>query len=439
MNTLRTSVVVAGAEHPQSLPIIRGLGRAGLHVIAGGRNSDSIGFHSRYATDSFCYPSPNEDHSGFVNEIIGAAHRAGADLVVPGSPIAFTALIEARDAIERRVRLAAPPATSLMYALDITRTFALAAELGVTAPRWCIGPSVPDILRGAEKLSAPFVVRQRGRSRAFQLPDWTGLATSVRVAHDLDDLRRTLEPLWDHAGALVVHEATQGIGRSVTGVWYRGQPISLVAYERERQWLRLGGASVVRRTIRLDDALASTVTRLFERAAWHGVGTAEFAYDRRADRYVLTGMSGRFQTAAALCLAAGINLPLHAVAAHLGNPQPERARYRVGVRSRWLRGDAHATWDALVPRRSGPVVAAAVKSRAVWRFIRDFGRRMYYDEFAVDDAMPAVVTVRSLTAQTARAVGRMCMALFRMIVGRPDAPGPARRRNASATRAEQRV
>ncbi|HKS05071.1 MAG TPA: hypothetical protein VJR92_02060 [Gemmatimonadaceae bacterium] len=438
MNTLRTSVVVAGAEHPQSLPIIRGLGRAGLNVIAGGRNPDSIGFRSRYTSDSFCYPSPGEDQSGFVAEILSAARRAGADVIVPASPAAFTALIESRASIEHRVRLAVPPSTSLAYALDVTRAFALAAELGIAAPRWCIGPSIPDILRNASALTAPLVVRQRGRSRAFQLPEWSGLATSIRVAPNQDALRRILEPLWDHAGSLVVHEATQGVGRSVTGVWFRGQPISMIAYERERQWLRLGGASVVRRTIRLDEALASTVTRLFERAAWHGVGTVEFAYDRRADSYVLTGMSGRFQTAAALCLAAGMNLPLHAVSAHLGNPQPERARYRVGVRSRWLRGDVQATWDALAPRRSGPVVAAAMKSRAVWRFIRDFGRPMYYDEFAADDAMPAVVTVGSLTAQTFKAIGRMLMGLVRLVIGSPE-PAPVRRPKPSATRAEQSV
>ncbi len=420
-----TAVLVAGAEHPQCLSVIRGLGRAGARVIAGGHDLDCPGFHSRYTKDAFQYRSPRDDLSGFVDDVKRAARRAEASLVVPASPASFSALLSARSTLETSVRLAAAPSATLAQALDVTRTFTIGQELGINAPRWCTGPSIPDILATAKELNGPFVVRRRGRDGAFTLPSWSGLSDgAVRIAADREELRRILEPLWDHADCVLVHEAAPGIGRAVAGVWQSGQPIAMVAYEREREWARGGGVSVVRRSIRLDESLARTVTRLFEATEWHGVGTVEFSYDRRAGRYSLLGMSGRFHAAAALSLAAGVNLPAHAVAVHLGAARPERARYRVGVASRWLGGDVSATWDAVVRRAAPYNRYAASRTRTIWQFVRDFMRPMYYDEFARDDALPAIATVVALVVQSVRAVALGCVRLVRAALG--DAPAEVR-------------
>ena len=51
-------VLVTGAEEHQGLAVIRGLGLAGVPVVACGASRRSLGFYSRFASEGYSYASP---------------------------------------------------------------------------------------------------------------------------------------------------------------------------------------------------------------------------------------------------------------------------------------------------------------------------------------------------------------------------------------------
>jgi predicted ATP-grasp superfamily ATP-dependent carboligase len=206
--------------------------------------------------------------------------------------------------------------------------------------------------------------------------------------------------------------------------------VALFAYEREREFPLSGGVSVVRRSIPLDHDLSALTTRLLSTIGWHGVAMVEFKYDRRTRRYTLMEINGRFQASTALSIDAGINLPELAMSVHLDRETVPVSIYRNGVMERWLRGDIASLVGTLQPMHAngtGHIARVIAFVDALWPFLRDFGRRSFYDEFRFNDPLPGLEEAGSMLKDVARA---MTNAMVRVIrpsrksVASPDAAVP---------------
>lgn len=421
--TPRIKVLVTGAEEHQGLAVIRGLGHAGIPVVACGAAPRSLGFYSRHAVDTGLYTSPFENPERFLDDLMAIIERTRPTLVVPTveSTLVVLSGAQARERLARHAVLAAPDAETLEYALDKGKTLALAARLNVPAPRTVQGHSAVDLLQRAARLTFPVAVKPRGHG--LHLPTANALGFKVRYAADPAELERLLSPFGRDAHAVLVQEFMPGVGRCVSTVCRHGTPLALLAYAREREFPLSGGVSVLRRTIALDDRLVSYVTTLLGAIRWHGVAMVEFKYDRRADAYTLMEINGRFQASTALSLDAGLNLPHLVARLHGGGDLPEVSGYRLGVTERWLRGDLYALRDAL--RLKGLAAAAPLgrprsRLRALWQFVRDFRPGIRYDEFRLADWRPGLVEAGALGTLVARWVAEWVAGHAR----RPRRPRP---------------
>ncbi len=400
-------ILVTGAEEHQGLAVIRGLGRAGWHVIACGARRHSIGFASRFASASYRYPIAAADPDRFFDALMRVVRATRPALIVPSVETTLVVLNERRDEVERYAPLAAPPASTLEYAIDKGRTLHLARQLGIPAPRTACGASFEQVLHRARALTFPVAVKPRGHR--LHASTANGVRFKSCYAESLDALVALLQPLQRDAAALLVQEYAPGVGRCVAAVCRDGTPLALFAYERDREYPLSGGVSVVRRSIRLDDTLRAHTTALLHAVGWQGIAMVEFKYDPRADQYRLMEINGRFQASTALSLEAGLNLPHLTACVFLGLPptHPPRTDYRVGVRARWLRGDLMALRDAFTASGvnatpDGGRHACDRRRRAATGFIADTLRGAHYDEFARDDWRPGLVELASLAAMLAR-------------------------------------
>ena len=391
--TALPTVLVTGADQHQGLAVIRGLGIAGIPVVACGAEPHSIGFYSRFTVAKACYASPFSSQKGLVADILRVVRQTGAELIIPTVESTLVVLNQWREIVERHARLAAPPPEVFEYAINKAKTLHLARGLGVPVPRSAEGDSAEEILRRAADLVFPVAIKPRGH--ALHSTTANTLDFKVRYARTLEELRLLLQPFEREAGAVLVQEYAPGVGRCVAALCRRGEPIVLFAYSREREFPLSGGVSVVRKSIPLDERLAAYTTALLRQIAWHGVAMVEFKYDRAADRYTLMEINGRFQASTALSLDAGINLPRLVAALYgIGEPGPTPS-YRVGIEERWLRGDLLALRDGLggVKRRltTGPAGAPPSRARVLGQFLRDFRPGMRYDEFKWYDWRPGAV------------------------------------------------
>lgn len=386
MNGRRT-VLVTGADQHQGLAVIRGIGRAGLGVIAAGAEARSLGFYSRYAGQRAQYRSPLADPVGFQEDILRIVREARPAVVIPSVETTLVLLNQVRSELERYTVLAAPPPHVLEAALDKWRTLAIAGRVGVPVPRTVRGDTTDEILARAGSLRPPFVVKPRGN--ALHLSTANAIGFKARYASDAQELRALIARHTGDAPALLVQEYASGIGRCVAAVCDRGTPLALFAYQREREYPRSGGVSVVRRSIPLDERLREFVTALLRETRWHGVAMVEFKYDPKTAHYTLMEINGRFQASTALSLDAGLNLPHLVASLYAGWDLPAVGPYRVGVTERWLRGDLLALRDALGARRKTDGIA-------VRQFFLDFRPGMHFDEFTHDDWRPGLAELWSL-------------------------------------------
>ncbi|HYT72111.1 MAG TPA: ATP-grasp domain-containing protein [Gemmatimonadales bacterium] len=397
----RPAVLVTGADQHQGLAVIRGLGLAGIRVVACGVERRSIGFYSRFAAATARYTSPFASRQDFVADILRIVRQTGASLIIPTVESTMVVLNEWRHVVEPSAALAAPRPDVFEYAIDKGKTLGLAERLQVPTPRTVQGATTGEILARAGELRFPVAIKPRGHG--LHLATANTLGFKVRYARTADELGERLQPFERDAKALLVQEYVPGVGRCVAAVCRQGEPLALFAYARDRELPLSGGVSVVRRSIPLDERLESYTAALLREVGWHGVAMVEFKYDLQADRYTLMEINGRFQASTALSLDAGLNLPRLVAALYgIGRTGPIPP-YRVGVEERWLRGDVLALRDALIGRHAptaAPAGSLPLRRRVLWHFARDFRPGMRYDEFKWYDPKPGVAEGLGLIAMT---------------------------------------
>jgi predicted ATP-grasp superfamily ATP-dependent carboligase len=389
------SVLVTGADQHQGLAVIRGLGMAGVPVVAASAVAGNIGFASRYARETALYSSPFEDMEQFIEDIIAIIQRYDIAMVVPAVESTLVALDRYRDRIERYAPLAAPDSATLEWAVDKLKTIELAKEVDVPVPKTLCTNDLDYILGETRDFRFPVAAKPRGN--ALHRSTANHLGFKVKYARSHEELAQLLKALRPTGALPMVQEYVCGIGVCVTALFDNGRPVVMVPYQRVRELPLTGGVSVLRKTLPRDPQLEGYVTRLLAAKQWHGAAMVEFKYDADSSSYTLMEINGRFPASTALFLDAGINIPYLAYCLHAGLPLPPGGfDYEVGVQERWLRGDlpallAHLT--GTTAREAVPEARAALPSR--WRALRDFvvgfAPGVRYDEFKWHDPWPGVI------------------------------------------------
>lgn len=386
-------VLVTGADQHQGLAVIRGLGRAGIPVIAASPVGGALGQVSRYATERMAYAPPQHSPSRFVRDVLQVAGRPDVSMIMAVSESTLVALDNRREEIERVCRLAAPNSSVLAGAIDKQQTMRLADEAGVPAPRSYHSDNLAEVLESTREFRFPLVLKPRGN--ALYRTTKNRLGFKVRYARSPAELRKVLLHFEPGGSLPLVQEFVSGYGLNVTVLADRGTPVVMVPYRKVRELPLTGGVSVVRRTLPLSDTLRGHVTRLLRAARWHGVAMVEFKVDPASDRYILMEINGRFCASTALVIDAGVNIPYLAYRLHSGFPI-EPPEYRVGVSGRWLQGDFTALLQHLKGQTSEQAAGHTYhslpsRSRALWEFLADFRPGMHYDEFKWNDWRPGAV------------------------------------------------
>jgi hypothetical protein len=137
----RPTVMVTGADQHQGLAVIRALGMKGMSVIACGAGVRSLGCHSRYASRRFSYTSPLVSKPRFLEDMLSIIHRTKPALILPSVESTMIVLDECRREFEPSTILAVPSSDVLAFAIDKSKTMALASRVGKCSHAPAIFPS----------------------------------------------------------------------------------------------------------------------------------------------------------------------------------------------------------------------------------------------------------------------------------------------------------
>lgn len=361
------TALVTGAHLRSVVAGVRGLGRAGIRVVALAPSWHAAGLLSRHVCAAAVGPDVLADPSAFAARVVELCTEHDPAVVYPGREAEIDALTDGRARL-RSVRLAYGDAEGVNAVRDKRRLSDLAAEAGLRTPT-TLSIATAEELRGVPPVTPCVLKSVRSGAR----PGSTRLLSS---SSDVASFLASAPP----DEPLLVQERVRGRLRAVALVVDEEGRVAARFEQLARRIFPVDvGISCEAVSVEPDEGLTARCADLLRRAGFSGLAHFQFLDNSAGPR--LIDVNPRFYGSLPLALAAGVNLPAawHAVATGQVTPRP--GEYRVGVTYRWLEADVVAAGKGDVRRLLRRVPPPRVG--AVW---------------ARDDPLPAVVLGVEATA-----------------------------------------
>lgn len=319
-------ILVTDAEQRKSVPIVRALGRHGLRVVCGESSRWSMGFYSRYCTERYVYPKP-EDEDQFVEWLIQKAKERAFNILFPIDERTMNPVTKHLTELKKYLHVPVVEYPTYMIARDKWQTAETAQKVGIPAPKtWCFF-SVDEMHDKRNEVQFPCVIKPRSSTgsrgiRYVSTPkDFDRCYHEVHRAYPFPLVQEFLPPGGDTFGVemLVDH----------------GNVVAHFMHRRLREFPVQGGPSTLRESV-YDKELVQKAERLLTSIGWHGVAMVEFKVDPRDGISKLMEINPKFWGSIALAIAAGVDFPVLLYRLVKGEKIEARPPYRLNVRCRWL-------------------------------------------------------------------------------------------------------
>jgi len=383
-------VLVTDGEQRPALAIVRSLACHGMSVVAGSEQPVSLSSCSRYCSSPVVYPSPDTSPAAFTRWLEDFVSRERIDVVLPVTDVTMHLVSRNATTLRTRTALAVPSFEAFDFVSDKGRLISWASQCRVKTPRTEFVNDGAALEAVIDRVTYPAVVKPT-RSRYLTPDGWR--RTGVHYAYSRQELVGLYEKV-DYLAAhpTLIQERISGPGVGMFVLFDRGRRIAEFGHRRLREKPPSGGVSVLRESVAVDPILRRWADSLLGPLAWHGVAMLEFKRDAATGDPYLIEVNGRFWGSLQLAIDAGLDFPRLAVDLALGATPPQTPTYREGVRSRWLLGDLDHLLLRL--RKSAQELqlpeTAPGRARAIWDFIKCFGRDLHYEIEKINDPGPGL-------------------------------------------------
>lgn len=379
------AIVLDGNEN-QAVAAVRSLARAGFDVTVGSSEGWSKAGWSRHARGSFTYPSPRDSADAFVERVIAELRRGGDAVVMPMTERTTLPLSLARDAVAAAGgRLALAPHAVIRKAFDKGCMTTLAASLGVSVPGTWELPSDDQARALADTLPYPVVLKPRASEEVGA--DGAVRSTGAPVyAKNPAELLTAFAELRRRCSIVLVQEFVEGTGAGYFALMVNGEPRAEFAHRRIRDVRPTGSGSALRESVAPDPRVRDAALAILRALPWHGVAMVEFRV-RPDGTPVFLEVNGRFWNSLALAVNAGVDFPAGLAALARDGDVAALPPARLGVRCRWLLGDARhlaAVWKG---RPAGFPGAFPGRLATTMSFVTP-RPGTYHDNFSLGDPLP---------------------------------------------------
>jgi len=369
--------------------VVRSLGRGGLTVYTVCHSERALPAHSRYSSGAWRLESRPWE-AGFVEEVQQLAAKREVGAIMTVSEAYHKALIRCRDRFEPNVHIFSPPAEAFEKAMDKDYMYRLALQLDVPVAR---GTTLDEFMAqtgSGRSLRFPLVLRTRNQNASDETAPW-----KAAYAENAGDLKRLYETVEDIASNVLIQEYHPGVEDHIQVLMHDGEPFMVGEYIGEHHMPLAGGVTVQRVTCRHENIIRDAV-RLLQAIGWDGVGGVQFHYDPRTGRYVFLEVNPRFIGGLPTVIMAGFDAPFLLWQSHFEPERMQRGRYRLGLRSRVLGGDANWMFGMIRRDPLPPGQTHIGHLSAVARFFWNFGPWTRDDVLSFTDLKPAWVDWRGM-------------------------------------------
>ncbi|MGD9824973.1 ATP-grasp domain-containing protein, partial [Desulfobacter sp.] len=194
----------------------------------------------------------------------------------------------------------------------------------------------------------------------------------------------------DFADNIIVQEYCPGAEDHVQVMMYKGEPFMVGDYIGEHHMPLAGGVTTQRISCRhqplIDDAV-----KLFKAIGYEGLGGVQYHYDPETDKYIFLEINPRFIGGTPTLIMAGFNTSFLLWQSHFEPEKMKKTKYRLGLRSRILGGDANWMIGMIRGDQLPPGQTRLGKTETVLRFLWNCFPWTKDDAFMLRDPKPFMV------------------------------------------------
>ena len=328
---------------------IRGLGAAGLSVLAVGPSWTAAGLWSKHTTARAVSPSIVDDPNGYAGRLRSLAADQGPLVIYPSREETIDALLADRSGWDGAI-LPFPGARVLDRVRDKARLINTAEAAGIDTPGLLFNGPAGE-LRSA-RFWRPVVVKPARPVSNLK---------TAKLARDSGRLEALLATVADDEQVLIQERVTGPITSVELVLDRAGNIAGRFQHVTRRTWPPAAGSITRATSVEPDEALVYRTASMLAGIGYWGLAQVDFV--NTPSGYVLLDVNPRFYRCLPLAIACGTNLPALWHAVTVGRPVGQPRGYRVGVTYRWLEADfaaaARGTPQRLLDRAPRPSTGAA--------------------------------------------------------------------------------
>jgi len=167
MSAPDTKVLVLG-NYRQALTVIRSLGRADYHVIAGVDETHSFIGSSRYTAEEWQHPGAETGESEFLAALDDFLDRNDDRLLIyPTGDNQISCIARNLDQLRTTVRVVMPDAQTALRCQNKSDVYELNQRLGIPQPEFARAFDCSEIQSIVERIGYPCVVKPNNSSAPF--------------------------------------------------------------------------------------------------------------------------------------------------------------------------------------------------------------------------------------------------------------------------------
>ena len=338
----------------------RSLTRAGYRVSIATRDAGASGFRTGAAVDRVVLPDPAVDIEVTARALVAWLLDHPADVLLCSTDGWLALLDGHRATFEGISRPAIASVKSIAIAGSKERTLALAARLGIPAPRSRIVSTPAEVEDVTRSFGYPCVLKPN--------ESWRPIAGGgERVAPVLLDgpeaARRQARALVRPDAPALVQELATGERETHKFFVVDDRIVARLVMVSDRTWPPLGGSSVMRRTVAPPPDSAAYAEALVHAIGLVGYCEVEFRRDG-AGLPLLMEVNARLSQSVELSTRAGVDFPRMQLEWARGGCPPAPGTVRYGARVGWLPGEMRFL-GACLARRPVPAPSLRPTLRAI--------------------------------------------------------------------------
>ncbi|MCD6599817.1 MAG: ATP-grasp domain-containing protein [Dehalococcoidia bacterium] len=322
------SAIVTTASSIKALIITRSLGRKGIRVATGDKQRFALTSLSRYSTNSFLYPSPQETPTEFINSLIQFAKNNKHEVLIPTHSEDTYVIAKHKSELDPYIRVPLYDYSSIMKAHNKGYTMQVAEELGMPIPKTLFIQNFDELHHQAEKIQFPAVIKLK-----------TGTSSiGISYAHTNEELVTQYEDTVSRFNLApedypLIQEYIPGDGYGVSLLFNHGELRAKFTHKRLREYPPSGGPSTYRLSVECPE-MEEMAIKLLKYFHWHGVAMVEFKLDSRTNMPVLLEINPRFWGSVNQAIYSGVDFPylLYQMAID-GDVEPVLT-YKLGVKTK---------------------------------------------------------------------------------------------------------